>query len=161
MSTENVAERLLELERDNGRLAPADVVDAARDPTSPLHSHFTWDDSEAAEKYRLMQARTLIRTVKLEITIRDVPLSVVGYVRDPEADAKTAGYRNVARLRTEEDAARAAIVDEMKRVSNAVRRAKGLALVLGVKEDIEQIDLLARSVSERVAGTDQPASAAQ
>lgn len=160
MSMEKVAERLKELERDNGRLAPADVVDAARDPASPLHSHFTWDDSEAAEKYRLMQARTLIRTVKLEITIRDVPLSVVGYVRDPEADAKTAGYRNVAQLRTEEDAARAAIVDEMKRVSNAVRRAKGLAIVLGVTEDIEQIDALARSVSDRVTGAEQPAAAA-
>ncbi len=135
MSVENVAERLLELERVNGRLAPADVVDAARDPESPLHSHFTWDDTEAAEKYRLSQARTLIRTVKLEITVRDVPLSVVGYVRDPDADAKTAGYRSVMSLRSEEDAARAAIVDEMKRVGNAVRRAKGLAAVLGVVDD--------------------------
>lgn len=160
MAMEKVAERLRELERDNGRLAPVDVVEAARDPASPLHSHFTWDDTEAAEKYRLMQARTLIRTVKLEITIRDVPLSVVGYVRDPGADAKTAGYRNVARLRTEEDAARAAIVDEMKRVSNAVRRAKGLAAVLGVTDDIEQIETLARGVSERVAGAEAPAAAA-
>lgn len=160
MSIEKVAERLRELERDNGRLIPADIVEAARDPGSPLHSHFTWDDSEAAEKYRLMQARTLIRTVKLEVTVRDVPLSVVGYVRDPDADSKTAGYRNVAKLRTEEDSARAAIVDEMKRVSNAVRRAKGLAAVLGVTDDIEQIDVLARGISERVAGIDQPASAA-
>lgn len=160
MSSEKIVSRLLELERDNGRLAPADVVEAARNPESPLHSHFTWDDSEAAEKYRLMQARTLIRTVKLEITVRDVPLSVVGYVRDPEADAKTAGYRNVARLRTDEDAARAAIIDEMKRVSNAVRRAKGLAAVLGVVEDIEQIDALARGISDRVAGADQPGAAA-
>jgi hypothetical protein len=161
VSIQKVAERLLELERDNGRLAPADVVEAARDPESPLHSHFNWDDSDAAEKYRLMQARTLIRTVKLEITVRDVPLSVVGYVRDPEADAKTAGYRNVAKLRTEEDAARAAIVDEMKRVSNAVRRAKGLAAVLGVAEDIEQIDVIAKGISERVSpAVDAPSAAA-
>lgn len=153
MSIEKVVDSLRELERDNGRLLPGDVVEAARAPESPLHSHFNWDDSDAAEKYRLMQARTLIRTVKLEITVRDVPLSVVGYVRDPEADAKTAGYRNVARLRTEEDAARAAIVDEMKRVANAVRRAKGLAAVLGVAADIEQIETIARGVSDRITSS--------
>jgi hypothetical protein len=147
----SVATELLELERNNGQLIPADVVEAARDPESPLHSHFNWDDSDAAEKFRLMQARTLIRTVRLEITIRDVPLSVVGYVRDPDADTKTAGYRNVAKLRTEEDSARATIIDEMKRVSNAVRRAKGLAAVLGVVEDIEAIEALARGVSDRVS----------
>lgn len=39
---------------------PADVVESARPKNSPLHSRFTWDDNEAAEKYRLWQARQLI-----------------------------------------------------------------------------------------------------
>lgn len=149
MSLDDIKQRLQELERDNGRLVPADVVEAARDPESPLHHHFEWDDSEAAQRYRITQARTLIRSVLVEITVRDVPLSVVGYVRDPEADAKQAGYRNIMKLRSEEDAARAAIVDEMKRVANAVRRAKTVAAVLGVTGDIEAIEALARSVSDR------------
>lgn len=149
MSAVEVASVLRALERENGRLIPADVVDAARDPASPLHAHFEWDDSAAAEKYRLDQARTLIRSVKIEVTVRDVPLSVVGYVRDPGADTKDAGYRNVAALRSEEDAARAAIVDEMKRVANAARRAKTLAAVLGLSDEIERIDAIARTVSER------------
>lgn len=151
MSDMEVAKILAALERDNGRLVPSDVVEAARDPNSPLHQHFEWNDSEAAEKYRLDQARTLIRSVKIEVTVRDVPLSVVSYVRDPDADAQSAGYRNVAKLRTEEDAARATVVDEMKRVANAVRRAKTLAAVLGIASDIEQIEAIARSVSERVS----------
>jgi len=56
---------LLELERisakRDGELLPEDVVEAARPPRSPLHSRFTWDDSEAAHQYRLWQARQLIR----------------------------------------------------------------------------------------------------
>lgn len=43
-----------------GVLMPADVVESARPKNSPLHSRFTWDDNEAAEKYRLWQARQLI-----------------------------------------------------------------------------------------------------
>lgn len=148
--SEKITERLRELEQENGRLLPLDVVNAARDPDSPLHSHFEWNDSDAAEKYRLMQARTLIRSVRIEITVRDVPLSCVGYIRDPEADANEAGYRNIVKLRDEEDVARAAIVDEMKRVSNAIRRAKIVAAVLGLIDDIEQIDRLARDVVARV-----------
>lgn len=46
-----------------GELTPQDVVSDARNPNSPLHSFFEWDDSEAAEQYRLGQARGLIRAV--------------------------------------------------------------------------------------------------
>jgi hypothetical protein len=45
----------------DGYLRPRDVVDAARDEESPLHSQFDWEDSSAAEKYRQWQARALIR----------------------------------------------------------------------------------------------------
>jgi hypothetical protein len=153
---DQVAEILLGLERDNGRLLPVDVVEAARPEDSPLHSRFEWDDTEAAVKYRLSQARALIRTVKIDVVVHEIPLSVTGYVRDPDADARAAGYRSVVSLRTEEDSARAAIVNEMTRVAAAVRRAKAVAAVLGVGADIEQIDLLARSITERVAPAAAP-----
>lgn len=44
-----------------GELLAVDVVDAARPENSVLHGQFDWDDSEAAEKWRLHQARNLIR----------------------------------------------------------------------------------------------------
>lgn len=46
-----------------GELTPRDVVDDARNPNSPLHSYFEWDDGAAAEAYRLKQARGLIKAV--------------------------------------------------------------------------------------------------
>lgn len=49
----------------HGALDPVLVVDTARDPEHPLHSRFEWDDSVAAEKYRLDQAAQLLRVVKL------------------------------------------------------------------------------------------------
>ena len=46
-----------------GELTPKDVVDDARNPNSPLHSFFDWNDTSAAEQHRLHQARGLIRSV--------------------------------------------------------------------------------------------------
>lgn len=46
-----------------GELTPRDVLDDARNDNSPLHSFFEWSDGEAAEAYRLQQARGLIRSV--------------------------------------------------------------------------------------------------
>ncbi len=61
------------LEHD-GFLNPDDVVTRARDPKSPLHDQFTWDDEAAAEDWRRAQACALIRRVKLHI-VREVTVS--------------------------------------------------------------------------------------
>lgn len=55
-----------ELERLHKRgtgLTPQAVVDAARPESSPMHGAFTWDDSVAAEKYRLGEASYLISAI--------------------------------------------------------------------------------------------------
>lgn len=50
-------------EKFKGELTPKDILDDARHDNSPLHSFFEWNDGEAAEHYRLQQARGLIRSV--------------------------------------------------------------------------------------------------
>src|SRR5207244_3697017 len=52
-------------DKAGGHLTPDAVVAAARERRSPLHRHFEWDDATAAEKYRVDQARSLIRSVHL------------------------------------------------------------------------------------------------
>lgn len=49
--------------KHGGELTPHQVLEDAREEQSPLHQYFTWSDSEAAEQFRLEQARLLIRTV--------------------------------------------------------------------------------------------------
>lgn len=45
---------------------PAQIVERAKDESSELHKCFTWDDAEAAEKYRLCEARRVIRCLVRE-----------------------------------------------------------------------------------------------
>jgi hypothetical protein len=47
------------------KVTPRAIVDAARDPGNPLHAQFEWDDSKAAESYRLWQARRLLATIQV------------------------------------------------------------------------------------------------
>ncbi len=44
-----------------GALFPQDILNDARNPNSPLHPMFTWDDTEAANAFRLIQAKAVIR----------------------------------------------------------------------------------------------------
>lgn len=53
------------MKKHGGVLTAADVVVQAEDPTSALHAFFTWDDDEAAHKYRLIEARQLITSIRI------------------------------------------------------------------------------------------------
>jgi len=50
---------------------PEDIVDAARDESTELHKCFTWDDTEAAERWRKQEARDIV--CKLVITEENKP----------------------------------------------------------------------------------------
>jgi hypothetical protein len=47
------------------KITARELVDAARDPESPLHSQFEWDDSKAGEQYRIWQARRILATIQV------------------------------------------------------------------------------------------------
>ncbi len=47
-----------------GDLTAERVVEDARDPSSPTHPYFEWDDAKAAHQYRLGQARTYIASIR-------------------------------------------------------------------------------------------------
>lgn len=60
-----VGEELERIRSLTGQLRPRTVVDEARPEGSPIHAAFEWDDSAAGEKYRVHQARNLIRAVRV------------------------------------------------------------------------------------------------
>jgi hypothetical protein len=52
---------------NTGSLTPRRLLEVARPESHPLHDRFEWNDSVAGEKYRLVQARDLIKSVKLRM----------------------------------------------------------------------------------------------
>lgn len=71
MSTSDVKEILIGIYRAKGSLTPEILLDEARSRSHPLHSRFEWDDSAAAEKWRLAQSADIIRSVKIQYVSGD------------------------------------------------------------------------------------------
>jgi polyhydroxyalkanoate synthesis regulator phasin len=69
----NAAGRVCSELAEQGKLTPEELVNASRDEESPLHGMFEWDDTIAAEKYREVQARKIIRSVEIVMTDSPVP----------------------------------------------------------------------------------------
>lgn len=63
--TTGLRDQLAMIHQAHGKLTPHLVLETARDPQHPLHSRFEWNDSLAAERYRLAQAHELIRSVRV------------------------------------------------------------------------------------------------
>ncbi len=136
---EKVAKRLARLEAKHGRLTPLMVVDDARDPKSPLHAEFEWDDSLAGEKWRQQQARVLIHSVRVETTIDETVVRQIAYVRDPNCESDEQGYVSVQRLKMDPKSAREALLYEIGRAESMFERAKEVAFVLGLESEVDSI----------------------
>lgn len=64
-----IGERIEYLMVKNGReITPEEVVEDASMPSSPIHEYFDWDDTTAAKKYRLWQARRILGSV-IEVVV--------------------------------------------------------------------------------------------
>lgn len=143
-ATHEVASALEGLRDSAGLLSPEAIVDAARDPASPLHAHFEWDDARAGHHYRVSQARTLIRSVKLALRIGTANVTTVAYVPSPISHGS---YRRMDEVLPRGDEARSIMLAELSRVSGALGRARKIATVLQLENEID--DLLGALESAR------------
>lgn len=67
---QTIGEHLDGLRAKRGQLTARVVVDDARRKASPTHGIFAWDDAKAAEEYRLAQARQLLRSITVVVSVQ-------------------------------------------------------------------------------------------
>lgn len=119
-------------EQNNGVLQVDAVIEAARPASSPLHSKFTWDDTEAAHKWRQEQARALIR-----VTVHMLPVSndAVRVFVSLTTDQKEAGggYRQLISVMSKKELREQLLADahaDMERFRQKYRHLSELAEVI-------------------------------
>jgi hypothetical protein len=112
---------------ERSELRASDVLEDARSHGSPLHPFFEWDDTAAAESFRLFQAAAMIRSVKLRVTSIDNRGQVTDYVVRAWQPARytdggeTGSYLPVEVIR-EDPKVREALVRQMLRDAQAFQR---------------------------------------
>lgn len=111
------------LEQNDGVLTVDDVLEEARNETSPLHKHFEWSDSKAANEYRRWQARALIAKCRITVESRD-DTEVRAFVSLP-SDRQQAGggYRLTLDVMDDTDQTEELLRDMRQRVQYWTRQS--------------------------------------
>lgn len=146
VSAEVLGKELAVLNR-RGQLTASGVLEAARDEDSPLHAAFEWDDDEAAERYRLMQARALIRAVQI-VKSGQPPRSV--YVHVSRVDRDEGDYQPLDAIVARPDAYSLALAEAQRRLGSAQEAVDELhRAAIGIKpeEYLARIALAAQALS--------------
>lgn len=113
-------------EKNQGLLMPEDVVQAARRESSPLHSQFEWDDGEAADKYRIWQARHLIN-VSVEYIVTGTKRIETKVFVHLSTDRKTGGYRTFVDVVADDDQRSQMIQDSLDAMVSFQEKYKRLS----------------------------------
>ena len=138
-------ERLAEDHRN--RLSPRDVVEAARNEISPLHELFTWDDSIAAERFRLLEAGALIRRIRVTIIQRKVKtkrihLKNIRVFQSPQEDRSEGGRSYV----------HSSVIADLPKLKQSLIRTVLLELeaIKNRHKEIEALDVVWKAIESKL-----------
>ena len=92
----DVAGRVMEeIEARDGTVTKESFLDASRPEESPTHGCFEWDDSVAAEMYRLHQSSDCIRDLVITISSGDEKTKAPAFVKITEQGPVSAEYKSI------------------------------------------------------------------
>jgi len=124
-----------------GILRPKSVVDWARKhEDSALHNSFDWDDNEAAEKWRLEQARRIIRVSVITVERNSKPFRVRAYTM---LKSDGSGYRATADVVSDKELLADALAQMQDEIDGWKRRYAHLRdlapLLLSMEQEIKKV----------------------
>ena len=148
MTARDLSDWLASIER-NGKLTPAEVIEHARDPESPGHGLFEWDNYKAAHQHRMEQARQLLAR-RVVIQTESYQVTVPRYVRDPEAAPGEQSYVSVRSV-TDADLRHQVLASEFSRVAQMLSRTRELAKAFGLMDEVDEVVSRLQLMREQVA----------
>lgn len=92
VDAQTAGEELDRICRERGTLNPSYIVDESRPEEAPLHPCFEWDDTVAAEKYREVQASSIVRNITVTHEEPSGPQNIRAFVHVQGA------YQPIARV---------------------------------------------------------------
>lgn len=111
--------------QNDGRLLARDVVDFARNPETALHSKFEWDDTKAAEAYRLQTARQIIKVAVVVSPVNSNDM-ISTYVSLKDDRKQGTGYRTTVEVLSDESLTQKRINDAIDELKTFVKKYSDL-----------------------------------
>lgn len=122
----------------NKLLRPEAIVAVATDPDSVLHKYFTWDESKAADAWRIQEARMLINRVQLYIEPLDIKVKAFTSLATDRASGS--GYRQLTDVMADpglKDQMLATALNELKETQSKYQHLEELATLWTTIPEIE------------------------
>ena len=136
-SAERVYGELELIRSRDGEITPVAVVEKAEDEGSALHKYFEWDSDKAAERYRLEQARKVLRSIEIiHISAPSAPAKAYSIVTKPSKDPSKSATRKVYES-TEEALKDPIMRDEV--LGNAIREAVAFRRKYSALQELSQV----------------------
>lgn len=123
-------------EKGGGVLHPKAVIEAARPESSPLHTHFEWDDDKAAEDYRLWQARALISQVRVHLVTPSGKKVASQVFVSLKSDRDKGGYRTMVDVLSHKDMRNELVRDALTDMQNFTQRYNTLRELATVRHEM-------------------------
>lgn len=124
---------------DNGMLKAAKVVEYARDEGTHLHKCFEWDDSKAADQYRLDQARKQISAYVMVVQSPKGPVEIRAFQSLPSDRLSGGGYRKTTDILQDQELVAELVGSAMKDLAVVKARYEAVAALAPVWAAADQV----------------------
>jgi hypothetical protein len=140
LDPERVVAHLEELREEGGGIvSAAEIVEANRDPGSLLHGYFTWEDSVAAERWRNVEARQLLRAVRYFEGGKDVGRAYEAVRIFADDGSRRRGYMESREVQGDEVLRQQVLKTALRQMVALRRRFGNLAELAGVWESVRGV----------------------
>lgn len=128
------------LKHPQGLLHEEDILREAQKASSPLHKQFTWEDTDAARKWRLQEARELImRVTYLVPTNQEEPTTLRYYASLASDRIAGGGYRAITDVLSQAEWRDELLRTALAELQNLQKRYKDLVELVPVFAALDKV----------------------
>lgn len=138
VSPETAGKVLEAIEERDGAVTAESFLNESRPEDSPTHGCFEWNDSIAAEKYRLHQSQRAILDLVVEIKTEDEKIKKPAFVNVNSGGV--ASYNNVIYAFSVEESKNNVLANAFRELEAFKKKYSSLTEMEGVIEAIEQAE---------------------
>ena len=124
--------------KEKGVLYPADVVKFAENPKTELHGHFCWDDTEAAEQWRLHQARMLI-SIQVKILRPGKKPIMAWFNARKTRHSEDGGYKAIERVLNDKTMKALMLKEAYEEMNYFIGKYRAITEVAGVISEMKKV----------------------
>lgn len=141
---EKAGAELERLEKKHGHISPQIVLDSSRKENAPLHKCFEWNDTTAAEKYRLTQAGQIINNLVVvldEYEHHEPVRAFVNVVKN--APARAGEFLHISSAMQEDESREIILANALRELKEFEKKYKELGELAGIFSEIGKLKITA------------------